>query len=405
MKGPLEGIRVLECGMFIVGPLAASMLGDLGAEVIKVEDSVRGDPGRGVATAQGLPSSLPGGRNYYFEVPNRSKRAITVNITKPEGQEVIYRLIKQCDVFIQNFRPGVAERNNLDYATLSKINPKLVYASASGYGSKGPDATLPAIDMVGLARGGWMTHCGEAHHPPLFPGNPIADQATAQTLCNGILAALVAVEKHGVGQQIETSMLASVMAIQSISISGCLLTGRELSRPVRAKARNPLWSYYRCADDRWVALGMSQSDRYWKPFCDAIGKPEMGSDPKYDGWKARAKVCEEIIQVLDEVFATKSANEWIETLRQAGDFLVQPVKYHAELVDDPQVIANEYIVDYDHSVMGKVKLLNYPVNFSKTPAAIQSEAPEFGQNTEEVLLDVGGYTWEEIANLKENEII
>jgi len=400
----LEGIKVVDCSLMVMGPLAAAMLGDLGAEVIKIENPAGGDPSRAIATASGIPCDLPGGRNYFFEICNRNKKAMTLNFNKKEGLEILHKLVSTSDIFMHNFRPGVVERHQLDYATLSKINPRLIYASTSGYGSKGPDAQLPALDMMGLARGGWMTHIGEAHHPPLFPGNPIADEVTARILAYGIVVALLARERTGTGQQVETSMLAGVMEIQSISIGAYLLRGKELSRPVRSKSRNPLWTYYCCSDDRWIALGMSQSDRYWKDFCSAIGRPELASDERFLDWKTRAQNCEELIFILDKIFATRPMREWIDIFNKKGDFLVQPVQYHSELASDPQVIANDYIQNVDHPVLGRTSMPGSAIRLNDTPRTIRSFAPELGQNTEDILQELG-YSWNDIAMLRDKEVI
>lgn len=405
MASPLEGIRILDWTQWQMGTIASAMLADLGAEVIHIEDRERGDPGRGIRTTRGLGVDLPQGLSAYFEYTNHNKKGITVDLKKNEGKEIIYRLIKNSDVFVHNFRQGVPERLGLDYDTLSQYNPKLVYAALSGYGPKGPDAQEPAFDYPGLARSGIMTIAGEPDTPPVGFAGGIADQMGAIMASYGILAALLVRERLGIGQKIDVSHLGSVMALEGLTIAMKLLTGQEIPRKNRPKEANPLWNHYKCADGKWIALGMLQADRYWPFVCKALGIEHLEKDPRFENMDIRRENCEELISIMDEIFGTKSSTEWRKRLKEAGDIIFAPVQTISDLVDDPQVWANEYLIEFNHRVLGPIKVMGIPVQFSKTPGAISREAPAFGEHTEEVLIEVGGYSWEDIAALKDKEAI
>ncbi len=404
MAGPLDGIMVLEWAVWVVGPSSCAMLGDLGAEIIKIEQPVRGDPGRGLQAIWGLRTPLPGGGNVLFEGANRNARSITLDLGKEQGRDLAYKLVEKCDVFVHNYRRQVATELGMDYGALSRHNPRLVYAWASGFGSKGPDSDLPALDTIALARSGMMMAMGEPGTPPQSAVGAIADQTTANMLSYGVLAGLLARERVGVGQEIDVSMLGSMVFLQSLNVNLTSIRGREFTRRSRAQAGNPLQNYYRCADDKWVLLAHTQADRYWHDFCEVLGIEELEPDPRFVDMKARAENCEELIRILDGVFATRSQEEWLRLLRKKYLFF-SPVNSMAEVVKDPQVIENEYLHDIDHPALGAVKMTQLPINFSKTPVQLRSTAPVFGQHTEEVLMELAGLSWGDIEKLKEQEVI
>ncbi len=404
MAGPLDGIRILDWTQWQMGPAATAMLADLGATVIHIENRVSGDAGRGLSV--GGYGKLPCGRSAYFECNNRGKKSITVEVVKEKGREVIYRLVKNSDVFVHNFRQGVPERLRLDYETLCQYNPKLIYAVASGYGPKGPEAMEPTLDPLGLARSGIMTKVGEPDMPPLPIQGGVADEMGAIMTAYGILAALVARERLGIGQKVDASHLGSMIALQGLSVGMQLYLGQEIFvRRSRKKENNPLWNYYQCKDGKWLQLGMLQSDRYWPSVCKALGIEHLEKDPRFENAQRRAENSGEIIAIMDEIFITKSTSEWMKILKEAGDIICTPVQTTSDLKNDPQVLANEYIINCNHEVLGPVKVVGIPIRLSKTPGVVKCEAPEFGQHTEEVLIEIGGYSWEEIAKLRDEEII
>jgi len=282
MATPLEGIRVLDWTQWQMGTVASAMLADLGAEVSHIGERGRGDPGRGMGAAGGAGLDLPGGRNAYFEYVNHNKKGIAVNFKKEEGKEIIYRLVRNSDIFVHNFRQGVPERLGLGYDTLSQYNPKLIYAALSGYGPKGPEAQEPAFDYLGLARSGMMTLVGAPGTPPPGFSGGIADQMGAIMAAYGMLAALIARERLGIGQKIDVSHLGSMMALEGLAIAFRLFTGRDMPRKNRPKEGNPLWNHYLCADGKWIVLGMLQADRYWPAVCKGLGIEHLEKDPRFE---------------------------------------------------------------------------------------------------------------------------
>ena len=405
MSMPLEGIRVLDCTIWQMGTVASALLGDLGAEVIKIEEPVGGDPGRGFKQIRGEPVELPQGRSWYFEYTNHNKKGITLNLKSEEGKQVLFRLLRKSDVFVQNFRTGVVEKLGIDYKTLSGYNPRIIYASATGFGSRGPDANEPAFDLLGQARSGIMTTSGEPDAPPVVHGAGMADQIGAIMIAYGVLAALVARERLGIGQEIEVSHLGSAITLIGLWVFASLATGHAPPQLSRKQAHNPLWNIYECSDGRWITLAMLQPDRQWSAVCRALDLQELIDDPRFCNMERRRENRSQLIAIFDKVFATQSCAEWMRRLKQAGDVICTPVNTLEDLLHDQQAIENEYIVDFDHPALGKIKFVGLPVRFSKTPGAIRLPAPEFGQHTEEVLLNIGEYSWEEIAELREKGII
>jgi len=403
MPMPLDGIRVIDWTIWQQGPVASLMLGDLGADVIKIEERVGGDPGRGVLKAQGL--DLRDRPNFYFEANNRNKRSLTVDLKKPAGVAIVQRLAERADVFVQNFRKGVAARLGLDAATLRAQNPRLVYASASGYGPEGPESGAPSFDYLGLARSGIMYSCGEPDDEPLAIAGGIADQMGAIMLAYGIVVALLARERTGRGQAVDASHLGSMAWLQGLGLSARLMLGRALPRQARRFATNPLWNHYRCGDGLWLALSMLQPDRYWERFCAVLEIPEAAADARFKSMLDRMMNAGECIALLDQVFARRPRAEWLRRLAEGGDFIYSIINAVDDLPDDPQMQANGYVTAFEHPAFGPTQVVGLPVRLSDTPGSIRLPAPEFGQHTEAILTEVLGYSWEEIGRLREADVI
>jgi len=404
MSMPLEGIRVIEWGQMQQTPFATQLLGDYGAEVIKLEDRITGDAARGLMKIIGV-ATATGTRNYYFECNNRNKKSITIDITKEKGRQIVYDLVAKSDVFMQNFRVGAAERAKLDYATLSGYNPRLIYVNTTGIGPKGPEAQSPILDPIGQARSGFMASAGEPHMPPVQAHFGLADQIGAVMGFASVLMALLARERLGVGQEVNTSLLAGMMTLLNLSVSSRLFVGKPIPRMTRSAAGNPLFNFYRCADDKWIQLAMLQSDRHWAAFCQVMGIGQLAEDPRFKDHNIRGQNSKALITILDELFATKTRQEWLGILAQNKDFIFGPVNDVNDLVNDPQVLANDYIIDYDHPVFGKTKMNGFPFELTRTPASVRREPPEFGQHTEEVLTETLGYSWDDVVKLKEEAVI
>ncbi len=403
MPMPLDGIRVIDWTIWQQGPVASLMLGDLGADVIKIEERVGGDPGRGVLKAQGL--DLRDRPNFYFEANNRNKRSLTVDLKKPAGVAIVQHLAERADVFVQNFRKGVAARLGLDAATLRAQNPRLVYASASGYGPEGPESGAPSFDYLGLARSGIMYSCGEPDDEPLAIAGGIADQMGAIMLAYGIVTALLARERTGRGQEVDASHLGSMAWLQGLGLSARLMLGRALPRQARRFATNPLWNHYRCGDGLWLALSMLQPDRYWERFCAVLEIPEAAADARFKSMLDRMMNAGECIALLDQVFARRPRAEWLRRLAEGGDFIYSIINAVDDLPDDPQMQANGYVTAFEHPAFGPTQVVGLPVRLSDTPGSIRLPAPEFGQHTEAILTEVLGYSWEEIGRLRDQEVI
>ncbi|MFC1919179.1 CaiB/BaiF CoA transferase family protein [Chloroflexota bacterium] len=402
---PLDGIRILEWTAHMQGPIAARMLGDLGAEVIKVEDRDGGDPGRKTQQWGGISQALKGGRFLGFEHNNLNKKSITLDMRKEEGKEIIYELVRKTDVFLSNYRKGQAQRLGLAYETLTQYNSQLVYARATGFGSRGPDSEQRAYDYTGQARSGLMAAIGEPGTPPTTLPAGSADQVGATVLAYGVLAALLARDRLGMGQEVEVSLLGSMIHLQSFWVTASLALKQDMPKQERAKVHNPLWNHYRCADNKWIAFAVPQPDRHWHNFCNVVGIGALEHDPRFENQERRGENCQELIQILDKAFAARTQGEWKSILEKDAEFAYALIGSISDLATDPQVIENEYLVDFDHPVAGTMKLVSCPVQFSKTPAEIRLPAPELGQHTEETLNNILGYSHEKIAQLRKSEVI
>lgn len=401
MAGPLDGIRVVEITMFQQGPVAGVKLGDLGANVIKVEPKT-GDPARGFMRVIGAQVGLKG-RNYYFENHNRNKRSIVLDLKNEKGMEVFLKLIDRADVFLNNLSIEAPDRMGIGYEALSARNPRLIYAQASGWGRKGADANELSFDYTGLARSGLMMMCGERGSPPsqILPG--LADELGGLICAWGVCAALYAREKTGKGQRVDTSLLGSLIVMESFVLAAPAILGQEFPREIRAQAGNPLYNHYKCGDDKWMVIAHLQPDRYWPNVCKALGLAELEHDPRFNSIEARGKNARELIAIFDEKFATKTRDEWMGILKKEV-LIYTPIQTPTEVVNDPQALDNDYIIWVDHPVWGRVKVIGFPWMFSETPASWRREAPEFGQHTEEILLELD-YTWDDIVKLKDGEVI
>jgi crotonobetainyl-CoA:carnitine CoA-transferase CaiB-like acyl-CoA transferase len=400
MAGPLDGVRVIEISMFQQGPVAGMRLGDLGADVIKVEPKT-GDPARGFMRIIGVEAGLKG-RNYYFENNNRNKRSVVVDMTTEKGKEIFFKLIDTADVFLNNMSIEAPIRMGIGPDVLMARNPRLIYAQASGWGRRGPDANDYSFDYTGIARSGLMMSCGERGGPPaqILPG--MGDELGGLICAWAVTAALYGREKTGKGQVVDTSLMGSLISMLGLIMAAPAILGQEFPRAIRAQAGNPIYNHYRCQDDKLIAIAHLQPDRYWPNVCRAMGMSEFENDPRFNSIEGRAENAKELIGMMDAKFASKPREEWLQILRKEG-CICTPIQSPLEVSNDEQAVANDYFIYVDHPVWGRIKMVGFPWDFSGTPASWRREAPEFGQHTEEILLELG-YTWEDITQLKDEEV-
>jgi CoA:oxalate CoA-transferase len=401
MNGPLEGVRVVEITMFQQGPVAGMRLGDLGADVIKVEAKT-GDPGRGFMKIIGAMAGLKG-RNYYFEHTNRNKRGIVLDLKSKKGLEIFLKLIDTADVFLNNMSIEAPIKLGIGPDVLMARNPRLVYAHASGWGRKGPDANELSFDYTGIARAGLMMSCGERGTPPtqILPG--IGDEIGGLICAWGVTAALYAREKTGRGQLVDTSLMGSLIAMLGFIMAAPATLGQEFPRETRASAGNPLYNHYRCCDGKWIAIAHLDPDRYWPKICKALSLENIQDDARFNSIEARGRNASELVAILDERFSSRSRDEWLRILMDEG-CIFTPVQTPLEVTQDEQAIANDYFIRVPHPEWGETKMTGFPWNFSETPASWRRKAPGFGQHTDEILAELG-YTREDTARWREEGVL
>ncbi|MBI2854481.1 MAG: CoA transferase [Chloroflexi bacterium] len=399
MTLPLAGIKVLELTVFQQGPVAGAMLADMGADVIKIEDPQRGDPGRGLVWRSD--NSL---LNTYFECHNRNKRGLSLDLKKEQGREVFHKLLASADVFLHNLRPGVIEGWGLDYKNLSGKYPRLVYASGNGFGGQGPDTDKPSFDIIAQGRGGMLSVTGEpGQPPPLIQVIGAADWVGGVILAYGIMSALFERERSGTGQEVEVSLLGSQVAFGQLALQRFLFSGKSPGKLSRNRVANPLWNTYQASDGKWLIVAALQADRHWANFCKVLDLEHVRDDARFNCIATRREHAPEIISILDEAFRRKDCAAWIKAL-EAVDIPCGPVNNYQDLANDPQMAANSYILDYEHPTAGHIKMVGNPVRLSKESPGIRMGAPELGQHKEEILLE-SGFSWGEIAKLAEQDII
>ncbi len=385
--GILSGYRVLDCSIAMAGPFAAQRLGDLGADVVKVEP-VTGEWQRHVAAGGAQGNKI----NVSFLSLNRNKRSLAVDLKNDAGRAIVHKLATQADVFIQNYRPGVAARLGVDYESLSTLNPRLVYVSMSGYGEDGPHAQRPGQDLLLQAMSGAMLSAGRAGEAPLAAGQYLVDAVTAYTAFEGALAALLHRERTGEGQKVEVNMLDAITTIQMQELSVFTVGGKPQTRSAEPHAhvyiRSPYGTF--ATADGYVALAMPDLDA----LSHILEEPRLaGLDPESAGWDQR----DLLFQLVREALPRKNTAAWMAEFDAAGIWAA-PVYGYAELVDDPQIAHNGTMVEYDHPTEGRIKTPGFPIRFQRTPSEVSRGAPLVGQHSAEILVEAG-YSRDDIARL------
>ncbi len=400
LQRPLEGIRIVEYGVFHAGPGGNAILGDLGAEIIKIETS-SGDPERYWTQVAGSDFSLKNGESLIFEASNRNKKGICLDIKKEKGRKIFDRLITDADVFLTNLRKSTKVKLGLDYETLSQLNPKIIFASVSGYGLEGPMSDLGAFDPLGQARSGMMFVAGNSEPEMLHLG--ILDQATAITVSHAILTALFVRERRGFGQEVHISLYSTALWIQYMNLLINTVLSIDPCIPADRTRHSPLRNRFRCQDGKWVLGTHHPEEKYWATFCKATGQSHLLNDPRFTTEDGKPTNYVELNAIFDKVFASKPRDEWMEIFLSHG-LLACSVQKIQEVPDDPQALANNYVVPFDHPLQGHIKIPGYPIHFSVCVAGTSSAAPQLGEHTDLILQELG-YTDREIDKLKKAEII
>ncbi len=395
-EGALQGIRVLDFSRFMQGPHCSQMLGDMGAEVIKVERVGSGDENRA------FPFNRIRGVNAFFLALNRNKRSLTLDLKHPRGKEILTRLIATCDVLLENFRPGTMEKLGLGYEEISHRNPRLIYCSCSGYGQDGPYRDRAGQDLLAQAMSGlaWVT--GRTDESPKAAGTYAADAYGAMLAALGILAALVARQRTGKGQKIGVCLLDAALHMQCQELTYHLnggkfrpRTNREIAHPLEPAP----YGIYETADGTFLAV----SSGSWPSLCRALGMPELEKDPRFDSGEKRLEGRSELYELLGEVFRQEPRTKWLEKLGQEGVWCA-PVYSYEEVERDPQVAWNGLIVTQEHAEIGEFRVIGNPIRMSATPPTYRTPPPPLGADTEVVLRGLG-FSSKEIAELRAEGVV
>ena len=394
--GPLHGIRVLDLTRVLAGPYCTMFLGDLGAEVVKVEQPGVGDDTRG----WGPP--FTGGESAYFLCVNRNKKSVTIDLKSTEGVALLQRLAERADVLIENFRPGTMERLDLGEKDLRAANPRLIYASLSGFGADGPMSDAPGYDLIVQAWGGLMSITGPADGEPSKVGVAIIDLVAGLMLGKSIAAALFAREKLGVGQKIDTSLLEAEVACLINVGSNYLVEGDIPRRWGNAHPSIVPYQSFK-TEDGYLVIGVA-SEGIWRRFCQAIGRAEWADDSRFEKNSNRVENRSLLIGLLAEIFLSRSTDEWLKLLNSA-EVPCAPVQTVDQVFKAPQVLHREMLIQVEHPTAGTVGMAGIPVKFSLTPASVRLPPPLLGQHNEEVLESWLGIDDKEISELKRKTVI
>ncbi|KQH80092.1 CoA-transferase [Mycobacterium gordonae] len=383
MAGPVEGIKVVELGVWVAGPAAAAILADWGADVIKIEPPA-GDPGRMFGRMLGCDLGV----NPPFEMDNRSKRSVVLDLTTASDRQVALELLSDADVFITNVRPGALRRLGLDYQTLANDHPRLVYGLITGYGESGPDADRAAYDVAAFwSRGGIAHLLTRPGDTPPFQRGGMGDHSAGMTLAGAVCAALLARERTGTGQLVSTSLYRQGAYTVSFDLNTYLLTGQPIAIGERATMGNPCMNNYAAADGRRFWIVGLEVNRHWPALCRVVGRTDWLTDPRYADARARAANAAPLIAELDEIFATRPLDEWADLFAAEPDFFWSPINALEDIVADEQFHAAGGIVDVpDGGAI--VPMVATPADFHGTPWSPRSAAPQLGQHTDEVLAEL-----------------
>lgn len=394
-RKPLSGIRVVDLTRVLAGPYCSMMLGDMGAEIIKIEE-----PGKGDDTRRWPP--FVGGEATYFMSVNRSKQSMTLNLKSADGLDVLRRLVAKSDVVLENFRPGTMERLGVGYAALSAVNPRLVYCSISGFGESGPEAHRPGYDLIVQGEGGLMDLTGFADGPPVKVGTSIADLVAGMSAAHGVVLALFARSRTRRGQKVEISMVDVVASLLTYQSGIYLNTGQRPSRRGNAHPSIVPYEVFRAAD-AYLTLGVANNG-LWKACCGALERPDLITDPRFETEAKRVENREVLIPLLNEIFSLRPAAEWLQRLDAAG-VPAGRIKTVAEVCGSEHLRARGMIVPLEHPSAGTVRVMGVPVRLHDTPGEAAVPPPRLGEHTSRILRRVLRLGKDEIARLRQEGAI
>jgi crotonobetainyl-CoA:carnitine CoA-transferase CaiB-like acyl-CoA transferase len=378
---PLSGIRVLDLSQVMAGPFCCMLLGDMGADVIKVEP-----PGVGDQTRKSMGFRMKGEDSPGFLALNRNKRSITINLKTEAGRTAFYALAKTADVVVENSRPGVARKLGVDYSTLSKLNPRLVYASISGFGQTGPWSQRPGFDLIAQAMSGIISAMGLPGAEPVKSGVPVGDLGAGLFALYGILSAVIGREKTGRGQYIDTSLFDAALALSVWETTELWATGRSPGPLGTANRMSAPYQAFSGSDGRFVVGAANQ--RLWLRFLEVIGRPELAQDPRYSDNKDRVAYREVLAQDLAPTFATRTTHQWVDAFLEAG-VPAGPINSYVEAFDNDHARERQAMIEIEHPVEGKFKALGFPVKMSGPGPKIRMPPPLLGQHTIDIVGELG----------------
>ena len=396
MPGPIAGVRVLELAQIMAGPACGLMLADLGAEVIKIEKTAGGDD-----TRKFLPPDI-NGESAAFMMMNRNKKGLALNLKEQEGINIFKKMVEQSDVVIENFRKGTLEKLGIGYEDLKKINPKIILCEISGYGRTGPYADKGGFDLVAQGMSGLMSITGESSDkPPMKVGAPLTDITAGILGATGVLAALINRDKTGKGQRVDTSLYEAgiVHTYWQSAIAGA--TGKS---PGPLGSANPLTAPYQAfkTKDNWITIGASNQNN-WMNLLNAIERVDLQEDDRFKDNNSRMKNLEALAPILQEELLKKTSNEWIKIFDEKG-LPCGPINSITEMHNDPHTLDRKMVIEVDNKKAGKSKAIGMPIKFSDTNANTEIGAPNFGQHTDEILVQFG-YSADQIKDYKDKGIV
>lgn len=378
---PLNGVRVLDVSQIMAGPFCSMLLGDMGADVIKIEAPPEGDQ-----TRRAMAFKLKGSDSLGFFNLNRNKRSVALDLKQPAAREVFYRLARTADIVVENFRPGVTKRLGIDYATLRELNPGIIYASISGFGQTGPWSQRPGFDLIAQAMSGVMSITGQPGGPPTKSGVPVSDIGCALFALYGVLSALILRGKTGRGQYVDASLFEAAIAFSIWDISefwgtgqvpGPLGTANRFSAPYQAVK----------AKDGYFVLG-ANSNRLWQTLCSVLGRPELGKDARFTTIANRLRNRLALVGELEILLAERPVAEWVDILLAAG-IPAGPILDYAQALSSEQAAARQAVMEFDHPVEGRVKSIGFPVKLSETAQSVRRPPPLLGEHNEEIFDELG----------------